>query len=286
VLTPVILTNVVAAQGRGAAPYVWALGAVWAADLLLLGGVALGRLRWLLRSNIFLTAEIVIAVLLNLWMSAAMPHGTLASGGHDTFWWYSISTVALWTGLRGARTGAAMVVGAAVLQLGMIRVNGSTMDPAGWMQFLFRYAWMCLAFGLAVLMMRLARQGTRMAVAAGLRRLAAQSRRDGFAVELITQLNGQLPPATSAAMLEAARQALVNAAGRSGATNAVVRAVARPDGVEVTIRDHGTVDAAPGLDGPVGPEPEVGEGLRTIGGRVEVRSAPDRGTKVTLWAPG
>jgi signal transduction histidine kinase len=177
-LTPVILTNVVAAQGRAATPYIWALATIWGVDLLLLGGVAAGRLRWLLRSNFFLAGEIGVAVILNLWMSAAMPHGTFAAGGRDTFWWYSISTVALWTGLRGARTGAAMVVGAALLQLGMVWINGSAMDFGGWMQFLFRYAWMFLAYGLAVLVMRLARQGTRLAVAAGLRAGAAAQRAD------------------------------------------------------------------------------------------------------------
>jgi len=177
-VTPVIITSTVATLGSAATRFVWALGAVLVVDVVLLGGVAAGRLRWLPRSNAFLAWEIVIAVLLNLWMSRAMPPGTLASGGHDAFWWYAMGTVALWTGLRGARTGAAMVAGTGVLELAMFRVNGTPLDPAGWTQLLLRYAWMCTAFGGAVVVLGLGRQGARLAVAAGLRAGQAAQRAD------------------------------------------------------------------------------------------------------------
>jgi signal transduction histidine kinase len=177
-VTPAIITSTVATLGSAATRFVWALGAVLVVDVLLLGGVAAGRLRWLLRSNAFLAWEIVVAVMLNLWMSLAMPPGTFALGGHDAFWWYAMGTVALWTGLRGARTGAAMVAGAGVLELAMFRVNGTPLDPAGWIQLLLRYAWMCTAFGGAVVVMGLARRGARLAVAAGLRAGQAAQRAD------------------------------------------------------------------------------------------------------------
>jgi signal transduction histidine kinase len=177
-VTPAIITSTVATLGSAATRFVWALGAVLVVDVALLGSVAAGRLRWLLRSNAFLAWEIAIAVLLNLWMSLAMPPGMFASGGHDAFWWYAMGTVALWTGLRGPRTGAAMVAGAGILELAMFRVNSTPLDSAGWIQLLLRYAWMCTAFGGAVVVLGLARQGARLAVAAGLRAGQAAQRAD------------------------------------------------------------------------------------------------------------
>jgi hypothetical protein len=116
VLTPFLMAGAVAAWGAAASPYVWALAVLLVVDVALLAGLAAGRLRGLLRSNLFFAADILVAVALNLWMSASVPQGTFAVGGRDTFWWYGIGTVGLWIGLRGARTGLAMVVGAGLLR--------------------------------------------------------------------------------------------------------------------------------------------------------------------------
>jgi signal transduction histidine kinase len=178
VLTPFLMTGAVAAWGSAASRYVWALAAVLVVDVGLLAGLAAGRLRGLLRSNLFLAADILIAVALNLWMSASVPQGTFAVGGRDTFWWYGIGTVGLWTGLRGARTGIALVAGAGLLQLAMVWLNGSTLGFEGWMQFLWRYLWMWTALGVAVVVMRLARLGAGLAVEAGLRAGQAAQRAD------------------------------------------------------------------------------------------------------------
>jgi signal transduction histidine kinase len=169
VLTPFLIANVVAVWGSAGSRYVWALAVLLAVDVGLLAGLAAGRLRWLLRSNLFLAADVLVAVALNLWMSASVPHGSLDDGGRDIFWWYAIGTVGLWTGLRGARTGVAMVAGAGLLELAMVRANGATLGFEGWMQFLWRYVWMWTALGLALLVMRLARLGAGLAVTAGLR---------------------------------------------------------------------------------------------------------------------
>jgi len=177
-LTPFLIAGAVAAWGSAASRYVWALAVVLAVDVGLLAGLAAGRLRWLLRSNLFLAADLLIAVALNLWMSASVPHGSFALGGRDTFWWYGIGTVGLWTGLRGARTGVAMVAGAGLLELAMVRVNGATLELAGWMQFLWRYLWMWTGLGVAVLVMRLARWGAGLAVTAGRRAGQAAQRVD------------------------------------------------------------------------------------------------------------
>jgi signal transduction histidine kinase len=178
VLTPFLIANAVAVWGSAASRYVLALAVLLAVDVVLLAGLAAGRLRWLLRSNLFLAADVLVAVALNLWMSASVPHGSLDDGGRDTFWWYAIGTVGLWTGLRGARTGVAMVAGAGLLELAMVRANGATLGLEGWMQFLWRYVWMWTALGLALLVMRLARLGAGLAVGAGLRAGRAAQRAD------------------------------------------------------------------------------------------------------------
>jgi signal transduction histidine kinase len=117
---------------------------------------------------------------------------------------------------------------------------------------------------------------------AGLRVLTSQSRHAGLAVELVTNQLGKDPgPSASAALLEATREALGYAVSGE-AHRVIIRAVTRPDGVEVTVRDHGQ-DGHPDADGKV--SDRIGEGLRRAGGRVEVWSAPGRGTRVTLWAP-
>jgi signal transduction histidine kinase len=117
---------------------------------------------------------------------------------------------------------------------------------------------------------------------AGLRALAIQSRRDGLAVELVTNQLGKEPgPLASVALLEATREA-VGCAVSGEARRVVIRAVTRPDGVEVTVRGHGDGGHP---DGHSTVSDRIGEGVRRAGGRVEVWSALGRGTRVTLWAP-
>jgi signal transduction histidine kinase len=124
-------------------------------------------------------------------------------------------------------------------------------------------------------------------LAAGLRALVAEARRQGAAVELVTSgLDKQLPNHLSAALLDATRQALAAAGEAGNGTRAVVRARILPDGIEVTIRDHGPRTDPTGAPGSrERADHEVGERLRAVGGRVEVWSAPGRGARVTLWAP-
>jgi signal transduction histidine kinase len=124
-------------------------------------------------------------------------------------------------------------------------------------------------------------------LAAGLRALAGEARHRGAAVELIiSELDRHLPDNLSTALLDATRQALAAAAGAANGTQTVVRARARPDGIEITIRSHDARINPAGDPSSTGPgHPQIGEWLRAIGGRVELWSAPGRGTRVTLWAP-
>jgi len=119
-------------------------------------------------------------------------------------------------------------------------------------------------------------------LAAGLRALAGQSRRDGLAVELVSsQLSTEPGSAAGAALLAATHQALAWVAAAE-ARRVVIRAISRPDGVQVTVRGHGDGDRP---QGPAKPSDRIGLELRRVGGQVETWSAPGRGARVTLWAP-
>jgi signal transduction histidine kinase len=121
---------------------------------------------------------------------------------------------------------------------------------------------------------------------AELRHLAEEFRQEGLAVELVTHELAAEPSAPFAhALVAAAREALTNVIKHAGTDRAVVRAATRPDGVSVTIRDHGKGFA---LDPPTagfGLTRSVAERMQEVGGVAEVWSEPGRGTRVTLWAP-
>jgi signal transduction histidine kinase len=336
-----------------------AMGVVLTADLVLLVGVLLGRFGRVLRSNVFFAVDLAVAAGLNLWATSTLPQGTFLLTGRDIVWGYGMGVISFWTALRGPRTGAALLAGGIVLHLLMVRLNGAVYDFDGWMTSLARVAWLALAFGLAWVLVALARQGSRAAVAeglragreaerarllrethdtvlqtleaialrsgggdtpaaerlreirataqqqatalravlredtarqgglaAGLRALTEELLRRGFHTELVTgELDGDPPPAVTAALVGATREALTNAAKHAGTGRAVVRAVSRPDGVEVTVRDHGR-GFDPGAErAGFGVDRSIATRMREVGGRAQLWSAPGRGTRVTLWAP-
>jgi signal transduction histidine kinase len=169
-LTPVIIAGALGNLGRGVpVPLFVSMGVVLSGDLVLLLGVLAGRFRRVLQSSALLVVDVIGAVALNLWATATLERGTYFLPGRDIVWGYTFGVVALWTGLRGARTGAMLVVGGALLQAFMARLNGSVFDFMGWMEYLARLGWLACAFGLAVMVMSLARQGARAAVTEGLR---------------------------------------------------------------------------------------------------------------------
>ncbi|MGH8896751.1 MAG: sensor histidine kinase [Egibacteraceae bacterium] len=149
--------------------YILAVAVIVIADLALLAGVASGRFRWLLRSNAFYAADLLVAVTLSLWATSILPRGTFLLPGRDVFSFYAVGTVALWTTLRGARTGSVLVVGDALLHIVMARLNDSIFDFAGRTQYLARLAWFFLVLAVTLVMMVLARRGARVAVAEGVR---------------------------------------------------------------------------------------------------------------------
>jgi signal transduction histidine kinase len=64
-----------------------------------------------------------------------------------------------------------------------------------------------------------------------------------------------------------------------------VRAVSRPDGVEVTVRDHGRGFDLTAEHQGCGVEQSITTRMQEAGGRAELWSVPGRGTRVTRWGP-
>ena len=123
-------------------------------------------------------------------------------------------------------------------------------------------------------------------LAGGLRAMTEELLRRGVHTELVTgELDGDPPPAVTAALVGAAREALTNVAKHAGTGRAVVRAVSRADAVEVTVRDHGRGFDPLAERAGFGVDRSIITRMREVGGRAELWSAPGRGTRVTLWAP-
>jgi signal transduction histidine kinase len=120
-------------------------------------------------------------------------------------------------------------------------------------------------------------------VAAAVRRVAAEEEdAHGVPIEVVCVGDGPLTPELSA-MMQAARQAMVNAAKYSGSEVISVYAEAEPDEVTIFIRDRGV-----GFD--MGEVPEDRMGIRQSiigrmerhGGSARVRTEPGEGTEVML----
>jgi signal transduction histidine kinase len=123
-------------------------------------------------------------------------------------------------------------------------------------------------------------------LANGLEELAASMRRQGFVIELLTdELTADPPPRVVTALLEATREALMNAHKHSGTNRVLVRGRTGEDRAVVVIRDHGR--------GFLTNKPTSGFGLRNsiidrmekAGGTAEIWTEPNRGVRITLQVP-
>jgi signal transduction histidine kinase len=142
---------------------------VLAGDLVILIGLAAGRMRGLLRSKLYFAIDVAVAVGLNLWVALALPRGTILLPGHAVFWDYVLGVVAYWVGLRGARLGAAMLLGGGLLELLMVRVNGAALTASGWSVVVGQLSLLVMALLVAWAIRELAHQGAKFAVAEGVR---------------------------------------------------------------------------------------------------------------------
>jgi signal transduction histidine kinase len=102
-----------------------------------------------------------------------------------------------------------------------------------------------------------------------------------YSTDGITEVSGQV----AQAVLDSTRQALGNVLDHAGSSQAVVRAVATPGWIQVTVRDHGSGFDPTGSGAGVGPGPSVTAPLVDIGGTASVWSEPGRGTRVSISIP-
>jgi signal transduction histidine kinase/phage shock protein PspC (stress-responsive transcriptional regulator) len=104
----------------------------------------------------------------------------------------------------------------------------------------------------------------------------------GIPVEVVTVGDAEIDDVVRA-LLQAAREATVNAAKHSGAALVDVFAEAGPDGVEVFVRDRGVgfdPDTVP--QGRQGVRRSIVDRMERHGGSATIRSTPGEGTEVTL----
>ncbi|MCZ6630435.1 MAG: ATP-binding protein, partial [Actinobacteria bacterium] len=86
------------------------------------------------------------------------------------------------------------------------------------------------------------------------------------------------------ALIEAAAEAMANAARHSGSSTIDLYAEVRPDGVQINVRDRGRgFDAATAGSGGMA-HSIIGRGTEA-GGTADIKTAPNRGTDVSLFLP-
>jgi signal transduction histidine kinase/phage shock protein PspC (stress-responsive transcriptional regulator) len=120
-------------------------------------------------------------------------------------------------------------------------------------------------------------------VAAAVRRVAAEEEdAHGVPIEVVCVGDGPLTPELSA-MMQAARQAMVNAAKYSGSEVISVYAEAEPDEVTIFVRDRGVgFDMGEVAEDRMGIRQSIIGRMERHGGSARVRTAPGEGTEVML----
>lgn len=94
----------------------------------------------------------------------------------------------------------------------------------------------------------------------------------------------RLSPARSEAVRSSAYEALVNVVRHAQASHVTVRAATAADQVRVVVEDDGHGFDPREAEG-FGIQQSILGRLRDVGGDADVRSAPQRGTRVTMWVP-
>jgi signal transduction histidine kinase len=125
-------------------------------------------------------------------------------------------------------------------------------------------------------------------LAQGLEHLATELRRSGGVAVAVSVEDdhghvGRLPIETVAELLAIVREALSNVARHAGAANCRVRLVSEPERLRLEVRDDGR-GFDPSRRGEVGHHglANMRSRSQSLGGRFEVDSAPDRGTRIIV----
>lgn len=121
---------------------------------------------------------------------------------------------------------------------------------------------------------------------ASLKQVAARSSDASFSV--VVKVSGAVrddpEPAVAAALVAAVHEAVTNARGHSGATQAVIHLRA-DDGYKVTVSDRGCGPDPDAAQDRLGIRRSILDRMTDVGGGAEVGPAVGRGTLVRLWWP-
>ena len=119
-----------------------------------------------------------------------------------------------------------------------------------------------------------------------LRDLVAEKAAGGLHIDLVLpDAEPRLPPGAAGALVDATREALTNVSKHAGVGRATVSVRATGDGLQVEISDAGRGFDPSATTGGMGQRRSIRERMEAVGGRVQIESTRDAGTKVTLWAP-
>ncbi len=102
-------------------------------------------------------------------------------------------------------------------------------------------------------------------------------------IEQVIRHDAEMTPGL-AAMVEAAREAMANAARHSGSPTIDLYAEVRPTGVQINIRDRGK-GFDPASTGNGGLTDSLVGRMRRVGGFVDIKSSPGEGTDVSIFLP-
>jgi signal transduction histidine kinase len=119
-----------------------------------------------------------------------------------------------------------------------------------------------------------------------LRGVADRIRGRGLRVELVSSELALDPgPIVTAALCDAAGEALNNVVKHAEAKRVVMRLSSFEGGIRLTVRDHGKGYDTAVHEGGFGQRHSIRKRMEEVGGRSEIWSEPGRGTRVELWAP-
>ena len=122
-------------------------------------------------------------------------------------------------------------------------------------------------------------------LAEGLHELQTLARTLGLDISLVGTSQLALRPDAIDALIDASREALTNIRKHAKVTHVVLTVRDLGHGVEITVEDSGAGFDPAAVQRGFGVAHSIHDRIEAIGGTSVLDSAPDRGTRVTLWAP-
>ena len=107
----------------------------------------------------------------------------------------------------------------------------------------------------------------------------------GVRVEIVAAADLTAEPAVVETLCDATHEALMNVKKHAGVDNAIVEVAAKDGGIAVVVTDRGIGFDPEHVRSGFGLRGSIDQPLRELGGYATVRSAPGKGTEVTLWLP-